>query len=64
MFDHLTDAQRKALRRMVTLWVNEGWDVPPYQPEQYDIIEALGITNADTYYNVDRPNPGADEAPV
>lgn len=46
---------REALRDIVLEWIGEGFATPPYKPEVYDALEALGITGMSGPYDTTRP---------
>jgi hypothetical protein len=53
------------LRDMVELWISEGWTVPPYSSEQYEIFAWLGITGEVGGYDTTPPTQaGAEESPL
>ena len=53
MFPFLSERHRSALTEMLEQWVSEGFRPPPYKAEEYDIFEALGVTNH--LYDTKRP---------
>jgi hypothetical protein len=53
----LDEAELAALRDIVYSFINEGFDHPPYTPEQYTIFEKVGIDPDDEMlqYDIRRP---------
>lgn len=45
LFANLTPERREALREIVADWISEGFTTPPYDDVQYDIFEALGLSD-------------------
>jgi hypothetical protein len=54
MFENLTPEQLEALKSIVEEWINDGFTIPPYADEVYDIFEGLDLV-ATGPYDIRRP---------